>query len=175
LGTLEGRDIVRARIVIFVVGLSLLGLVSGCSFFGGDEPNYTHWEPALSPDGRALVYESPTEESLELFLRDLETGEERRLTQNEHPDWSPTWAPFGDRVAFASSRDKNVDIYVVNLADLSIERLTTHEDDDINPDWGNDGRVYFNSNRSGVWEIYAIDPIDRALVKITQAAEPAGS
>lgn len=165
----------KARVVILVVSLLAVGFVSGCSFFGGDEPDYTHWEPALSPDGGRLVYESPTDESLELFLRDLETGEERRLTRNEHPDWSPTWAPTGDQVAFASSRDKNVDIYVLNLADLSVERLTTHEDDDINPDWGIDGRIYFNSNRSGVWEVYAIDPIDRSLVKITQVAEPASS
>jgi Tol biopolymer transport system component len=163
---------VKIRIAIYIVGLSLLGLISGCTFFGGDEPDYTHWEPALSPDGQSLVYESPTEESLELFLRDLGTGEERRLTENEDPDWSPTWDPTGDRIAFASSRDENVDIYVLHLSDLSIERLTTHEKDDINPDWGVDGRVYFNSNRSGAWEIYAIDPVERSLVKITQVAEP---
>jgi len=166
---------VKTRTVTCVVGLLLLGLVSGCTFFGSDEPDYTHWEPALSPDGLSLAYESPTDDSLELFLRDLETGEEQRLTQNEHPDWSPSWSPAGNRIAFASSRSENVDIYVLNLADLNVERLTTHEDDDINPDWGPDGRVYFNSNRSGAWEIYAIDPIEGSLVKITQVAEPAGS
>ena len=165
----------KTRITIFVVGLLLFGLVSGCTFFGGDEPDYTHWEPALSPDGQTLVYESPADENLELFARDLETEEVHRLTRNEFPDWSPTWAPVGDRIAFASSRDDNVDIYVLDLADLAVERLTTHEEDDINPDWGIDGRVYFNSNRSGVWEIYAIDPIDKILVKITQVAEPSGS
>ena len=164
----------KIRTVILVVGIVWLGLVSGCTFFGGDEPDYTYWEPALSPDGRSLTYESPTEESLELFLRDLETNEERRLTRNEHPDWSPTWAPTGDRIAFASSRSDNVDIYILNLSNLAVERLTTHEDDDINPDWGSDGRVYFNSNRSGAWEIYAIDPIVKSLVKITQVTEPAG-
>jgi Tol biopolymer transport system component len=165
----------KVRITVFFVGLLLLGLASGCTFFGGNEPDYTHWEPALSPDGRSLVYESPTDESLELFLRDLETGAEQRLTRNEDPDWSPTWSPEGDRIAFASSRNENVDIYVLNLADLSVERMTTHEKDDINPDWGVDGRVYFNSNRSDVWEIYAIDPDDRTLVKITQVIEPSGS
>lgn len=164
----------KARIVIFVVSLILVALASGCTFFGGDEPDYTHWEPVLSPNGQSLAYESPTEESLELFLRDLETGEERRLTQNEHPDWAPTWSPSGDRVAFASSRSDNVDIYVLDLAGLSVERLTTHEDDDINPHWGIDGRIYFNSNRSGAWEIYAIDPIEKSLVKITQVAESSG-
>ena len=165
----------KPRISILFVGLLLVGFVSGCTFFGGDEPDYTHWEPVLSPDGRSLVYESPTEESLELFLRDLETNEERQLTQNEHPDWSPTWAPTGDRIAFASSRNENVDIYVLDLEDLSVVRLTTHEGDDINPDWGIDGRIYFNSNRSDAWEIYAIDPDGESLVKITQVAEPSGS
>ncbi len=165
----------KTRIVLSAAGLVLVGLISGCWFFGGDEPDYTYWEPALSPDGRSLVYESPTDDSLELFLRDLETGAERQLTRNEDPDWSPTWSPDGDRIAFASSRNENVDIYVLNLADLSVERMTTHEKDDINPDWGIDGRVYFNSNRSDAWEIYAIDPDDRTLVKITQVAEPPGS
>ena len=164
----------KARIVIFGVGLLLLGLASGCTFFGSDEPDYTHWEPALSPDGRSLIYESQIDENLELFVRDLETEEIRRLTHNEFPDWSPTWAPGGDRIAFASSRNDNVDIYILDLGELSVERLTTQEGDDINPDWGTDGRIYFNSNRSGAWEIYAIDPVDKTLVKITQVAEPSG-
>jgi len=166
---------VRVLTIVMVVCAVLLGLVSGCSFFGGDKTDYTYWEPELSPDGQVLVYESEADESLELFLRRLETGEEQRLTQNEDPDWAPTWAPSGDRVAFASSRDKNVDIYILDLADLSIARLTTHEKDDINPDWGSDDRIYFNSNRSGAWEIYAIDPDGQSLVKITQAAAPPAS
>ena len=82
MGTLERKAIVKARVVVLVVCLILIGFVSGCTFFGGDEPDYTHWEPAVSPDGRALVYESPTDDSLELFLRNLETNEEQRLTQN---------------------------------------------------------------------------------------------
>jgi len=162
----------KARFAVFAISLILVGLVSGCTFFGGDEPDYTHWEPALSPDGRAIAYESATEDSLELFIRDLEGGEARRLTQDEHPNWSPTWAPTGDHIAFSSSRDDNVDIYVLDVEDLSVERLTTHEDDDINPDWGIDGLIYFNSNRSGAWEIYSIDPIEGSLRKITQVVEP---
>ena len=165
---------VKARTVSLAAGLILVGLLSGCAFFGGEEIDYTHWEPALSPDGSALAYESPTEDGLELFLRDLDTGETRRLTHDEYPNWSPTWAPAGDRVAFASSRNDNVDIYVVSVEDSSVVRLTTHEDDDINPDWGVDGLVYFNSNRSGAWEVYSIDPIEGSLRKITQVVEPDG-
>jgi len=163
------------RMLASIACVVLLGLVSGCSFFGGDKTEYTYWEPELSPDGRSLAYESTVGENLELFLRDLETGEERRLTTNEEPDWSPSWSPFGDRIAFVSRRDKNVDIYILTLADLSVERLTNHEDDDINPNWGPDGLIYFNSNRSGVWEIYSIDPSDWSLVKVTHLTAPPSS
>jgi TolB protein len=163
---------VRSRIVILVCFLPLIGLVGGCSYFFGGGLEYTHWEPALSPDGRLLAYESVIDENVELFLRDLGTDTLRRLTENEYPDWSPTWSPTGDRIAFVSSRDDNYDIYVLTISDLSVERLTTDAGDDINPDWGVDGLIYFNSNRSGAWEIYTIDPIGRSLVKLTQVAGP---
>ena len=153
-------------IVGITVGSCLLA-ISGCGFFGGDETEYTYWEPALSPDGTTIVYESTTESSLELFALDLGTNTERQLTVNEHADWSPTWSPDGTRIAFASSRDKNVDIHMLDLASLEAVRLTTHEADDINPDWGIDGVIYFNSNRSDTWEAYTVDPDTLVLRKLT--------
>lgn len=149
-----------------LVGVCLLA-ISGCGFFGEQETEYTYWEPALSPDGSMIVYESTAESSLELFTLDLGTNIERQLTVNEYPDWSPEWSPDGTRIAFASSRDENVDIYVLDLANLGVVRLTTHEADDINPNWGIDGVIYFNSNRSDTWEAYTIDPDTLVLRKLT--------
>ena len=154
-------------VYVWVFALLTLLTLGGCSFLGGDEPDYTHWEPALSPDGLTIAYESPVGKNLELFTRDLQTDEIRRLTDNDSPDWSPTWSPAGDRIAFVSSREDNVDLYILHLVDLSVERLTTHESADINPDWGVDGLIYFNSDRSGAWEIYTIDPTEKRLTKIT--------
>ena len=149
-----------------LAGVCLLA-VSGCGLFGGDGTEYTYWEPALIPDGTTIAYESTAESSLELFTLDLSTNIERQLTVNEHPDWSPDWSPDGTRIVFASSRDENVDIYMLDLANLEVVRLTTHEADDINPDWGIDGAIYFNSNRSDTWEVYAIDPESLVLRKLT--------
>ena len=154
-------------VVVALVAMVLSAVVGGCSFFGGEEVDYSNWEPALSPDGRLLAYESPGEESLDLFLRSVETGEIRQLTNNAVLDLSPTWSPEGDRIAFVSSRDDNADIYVIDLLTATTERLTTHEGNDINPAWGADGRISFNSDRSERWEIYAIDPGDKSLTKIT--------
>jgi len=164
---------VRVRGLGWLICLALIGAAGGCSFFGESGPEYTYWEPTLSPDGRSLAYESPADGNLDLFVRDLVTGEERRLTQNDYPDWSPVWSPDGSRIAFSSSREKNVDIYILDVETLSVHRVTTHEADDINPHWGIDDRIYFNSNRSGTWEIYAVDANGQSLVKITQVVEPA--
>ncbi|MFC2083218.1 TolB family protein [Candidatus Bipolaricaulota bacterium] len=147
-------------------GFCLL-VLAGCSYFGGDEPDYTYWEPILSPDGNMIAYESTTESSLELFVLDLATNSERQLTDNEHANWSPTWSPDGSQIAFASSRDENVDIYVLNVATLEASRLTTHSAADINPSWGSDGAIYFNSNRTETWEAYTIDPESLVLRKLT--------
>ena len=153
-------------IVGLLVGLCLISL-AGCDFFGGEETDYSYWEPALSPDASMIVYESTAESSLELFTLNLETNIERQLTTNEYADWSPWWSPDGTRIAFASSRDENVDIYMLNLASLEVIRLTTHAADDINPSWGIDGVIYFNSNRSDTWEAYTIDPDSLVLRKLT--------
>jgi Tol biopolymer transport system component len=145
-------------------------LVGGCSFPGEKEPALTNWEPALSPDGSRLVFETAVNRHLDLFVRDLETGATVRLTQNEDEDWSPTWSPDATRIAFASNRDKNNDIYVLDLATQAVVRLTADAGDDINPTWGNDNRVYFNSNRSGVWEIYSVGPDGTDLTKVTETS-----
>lgn len=153
---------------LVVVGLVAVAWLAGCSFFGNQGPEFTNWEPELSPDGRTLVYESVAGKTLELYTRDLETGAERRLTENDVEDWSPSWSPTGDRIAFSSRRDENVDVYILDVETTEAERVTTHDGDDINPSWGVDGRIYFNSNRSGLWEIYAIDPDGSNLTKITE-------
>ena len=156
----------RWIIVASFVGLLLL-VAAARGFFSSSDPEYTYWEPALSPDGSMLVYESTAESSLELFTLDLNTQMETQLTNNGFADWSPVWSPLGNQIAFASSRDNNVDIYVLDLGSLETLRLTTDFGDDINPSWGVDGSIYFNSNRSDTWEAYAIDPESLVLRKLT--------
>ncbi|MDD5646106.1 MAG: DPP IV N-terminal domain-containing protein [Candidatus Bipolaricaulis sp.] len=158
----------RRGVGIVVLGLAALVAVGGCSYFGSREPALTNWEPALSPDGTRLAFESLVDKHLELFVRDLATGSTERLTDNADEDWSPAWSPDARRIAFASSRGDNNDVYVLDLGTRDVARLTTDPGDDINPSWGSDGRIYFNSNRSGVWEIYAVNADGTGLVKLTE-------
>ena len=155
------------RLILAVAILGVLAGLTGCSLLNNQGPPLTNWEPELSPDGAKLVYESPVENRLELFVLDIATGDTRQLTTNENDDWSPSWSPTSDQIAFVGNREENNDIFIIDVASGEITRLTTHDGDDINPSWGGDNRIYFNSNRSDAWEIYAIDPDGSNMVRIT--------
>jgi len=151
--------------VLIVVGLLFIG---GCALLRQDQPQLLNWEPTLSPDGRMLAYASPGENGFELYVRNLETGETTRLTENEVDDWAPNWSPKGDRLVYSSNQEDNVDLYIIELGTLAIIRLTTDAGKDVNPYWGSNDKILFNSDRSRAWEVYMIDPDGRNLIAITE-------
>jgi TolB protein len=155
-----------------LLAAATLVAIAGCSFLGEQGPALTYLEPALSSDGRRLAYESAVDGKLELFARDLETGVAERLTENQADDFSPSWSPDGTSIVFASNRNNNVDIYILDLATRQTRRLTTDAGTDMNPTWAADGRIYFNSDRTKAWQIYAILPDGTNLVAITATATP---
>lgn len=145
------------------LGCLLLAVVAGCGLFSAQEPEYVYWEPALSPDGTLLAYESMTQSGLALFIFELASGVEQQVTFSDAPDWSPHWSPDGTCIVFMSRREDTVDLYLLVVETLETARLTRDQADNINPHWGSDGLIYFNSNRSGAWEILTVDPETREI------------
>jgi Tol biopolymer transport system component len=69
----------------------------------------THWAPYPAPDGRHFVYvrvltEPSGRPNWEIYLRDLQTGEERRLTFDPAFDGFPSISADGRWMTFSSSR-----------------------------------------------------------------------
>ncbi len=65
-----------------------------------------NWAPHPAPDGKhfAFVKMLPPH-NFEVFLMNIETGEQRRLTFNDAFDGFPAFSPDGKILSFASSRD----------------------------------------------------------------------
>jgi serine/threonine protein kinase/Tol biopolymer transport system component len=61
--------------------------------------------PAISPDGKMLVYSSDREGPLNLYVQQLEGGESIRLTHQEASDLLPVFSPDGSKIVFHSDRD----------------------------------------------------------------------
>ncbi len=159
------------------IGLFLLAAlclaVAGCSLGGDQGPALTTLEPAISPDGRRLAYESAVDNRLKLFVRDLATGAAEQVTEGAYDDFSPTWSPDGTAIAFASNREKdNIDIYTLDLATLEVRRLTSDAGSDMYPAWSANGRVYFNSDRTKAWQVYSVLPDGTGLTVVTVNMTP---
>ncbi len=159
-----------------ILGWAFLGALclaaAGCTL-GTQTTPLTALEPALSPDGRRVVYESAVDQKLKLFVRDLDSGTTQRVTDGTSDDMSPSWSPDGTQIAFASNREKNnVDIYTLNVATREVRRVTTDAASDIYPAWSSDGRIYFTSDRSKAWEVYSILPDGSGLVSVTAGTTP---
>lgn len=98
--------------------------------------------PSFSADNRSMVYASYRVDGWELFVRDMQTKEERQLTrfngQARFPEWSPV---DGDnRIIFEGRADNGAaNIYIIN-ADGSDMRPLTSGNSDSSPAWSPDGR-----------------------------------
>ena len=77
----------------------------------------------------------------DLFLFDLNTHEDKRLTTFEGTDRLPMW--LGDKIYFSSDRDRVLNIYSYGVESGQIERITHHEDYDVRRPSMGTGRIVY--------------------------------
>jgi len=89
-----------------------------------------------SPDGQQLAYTGYESGSSELYLRDVQTNSETRLTNNAFNDLQPAWSGDGKYLTFVSAREGSYEIYIMSVAEGSCFRLTDNPARDALPGWG---------------------------------------
>jgi Tol biopolymer transport system component len=101
------------------------------------EPPALNVEPTWSPDGRFVAFRSIRDGNSDIYVLDLDTGKESRLTDFEGLDIEPDWSPDGEWIAFGSNRDgqQTTDIYIMRKDGSDVRRLTDHEAKDSYPVW----------------------------------------
>ncbi len=72
--------------------------------------------PALSPDGRRVAYRRMEQGNHDIWIRDLDSDVEKRVSFDPVLDIDPVWSPDGTRLAWRSDRDGNAEI-VARAAD----------------------------------------------------------
>jgi len=121
--------------------------------------------PAISPDGRLLVYVSARAGVGKLVLRDLTTGLERPLTGGDKVDLFPAWSPDSRSIAYTSGDNDNHDVFVIPDVSMPVttpRQLTTWKFDDLRPTFSPDGALvafysnYSPTNQEKEWSIVAV-------------------
>jgi Tol biopolymer transport system component len=99
-------------------------------------------DPAWSPDGTKLVYSSDKGGSLlQLWVRDLATGQDRQLTRLTTQPQGATWSPDGSRIAFfnVDGMWRRAEVSVVDVASGAVTRIHESLFSPGNPTWSADG------------------------------------
>jgi Tol biopolymer transport system component len=126
-----------------------------------------HFGADVNSDGSRLIFHATRAGNHDLWVRDLNTGEEAPLTDHPGPDLVPSWSPDGD-VVFASDRGGQLRLWVLDaganqprlLRDspffLQSEMAVVYS---RGPRWSPDGAVIgFLAPRDTVLALWTISP-----------------
>lgn len=141
-------------------------------------------DPAVSPDGRRVAFSMNERSESVLAVQDaVPEAPAHVVWRGARFDQAhqPAWSPDGSRIAFSAWRSGGFrDILIVELAvDHTVDHAVDHtlgqvievthdRAIDMAPAWSKDGRyVFFDSDRTGISNIYAYDTRDRSIWQIT--------
>jgi len=129
-------------------------------------------DPAVSLDGRRVAYSENRHSESVLAVMDVAPEAEASVVWRGEPfdeAYQPAWSPDGTRLAFSAWRRGGYrDILIVDIASGKIDEVTHDRAIDMAPAWSRDGQtLYFDSDRTGISNIYAFDLRDRSLWQVT--------
>ncbi len=129
-------------------------------------------DPAVSPDGRSVAFSMNEHSTSVLAVTALVPGAPTSVVwRGDRYDqaYQPAWSPDGKRIAFSAWKKGGLrDILVVEIDSGTVQEITHDRAIDMSPSWSSDGRLlFFDSDRTGISNIYAWDTSDRKLWQVT--------
>ena len=129
-------------------------------------------DPAVSPDGRRVAFSMNERNASVLAVQDMAIDAPVHVVwQGAKFDnaYQPAWSPDGTQIAFSAWRtDGYRDILVVDVATGATQELMRDRAIDMSPAWSHDGKtLYFDSDRTGITNIYAYDFATKATWQVT--------
>ncbi len=125
-------------------------------------------QPSLSPDGRSLAYTSYRDGFPNIYIRQVASGKEQRITSGPGLALPGEWSRDGQYLLLSQTGDGNSDIFVYHVRSRRLKRLTTYWGIDVSPSFApDDQRFVFTSDRSGAPQLYTADRRGGAPMRLT--------
>ncbi|MDH5752804.1 MAG: DPP IV N-terminal domain-containing protein [Deltaproteobacteria bacterium] len=123
-----------------------------------------HW----SHDGKKLAFVSDRSGTPQIYLLDLETLEDLRITFDGVYNADPKWSPDGRSILFTKRVDGVDQIHIMDEYGENVRRVTRGMYTAEQAEWSPDGRqVVFASNRTGDFKLYIVSADGSNLRRLT--------
>ncbi|WP_070963125.1 Tol-Pal system beta propeller repeat protein TolB [Vibrio sonorensis] len=124
--------------------------------------------PTWSPDGRKLAYVSFQNGQAEIYLMDIYTGKQEKLTSFPRHNGAPRFSPDGSKLALTLSKTGSLHVYTLDLTSRKITQITSGRSNNTEPFWHPDGNsLIFTSDRGGKPQIYQVNLANGSTNRIT--------
>lgn len=121
------------------------GLILAAAQFQVAEPGQVS---TYQPPAGNIAFSSLAPRGWDLYVTDIESQQNRRLTHHPALDYNASFSPDGKQIAFVSERDGNLEIYSIHSDGSGLQRLTDNFALDDHPAWSPDGKqIAFVSTR----------------------------
>ncbi len=133
------------------------------------ESNEPILSPAWSPSATKIAYVSyHYKDKPAIYLQDIASGKQIRLTQFSGLNGAPDWSPDGRSMVMTLSKDGNPEIYKLDITTGQLQRLTDQSGIDTEARWMPDGKsIIFTSDRGGSPQIYQLTLADKSVKRLT--------
>ena len=120
--------------------------------------SYLVLTPRFSPTRQQITFLSYRDEIPQVFLFNIETGEQEVLGDFPGMTFAPRFSPDGQKIVMSFARNGNSDLFVMDLGRRTTQRLTFSPAIDTSPSYAPDGRrLTFSSDRGGSEQIYVMN------------------
>ena len=109
------------------------------------------WTPRISPDGKRVAYGAFGEgrNTSDLWVMDIESGQTKRLTDDDGDSNDPQWSPDSRDIAFSVNAPDGKDLSVISAGGGAARTLATRAGTQFASDWLRDGSALLVTDDAG--------------------------
>ena len=111
----------------------------------------------ISPDGKKIAFVVSVGNQMDLYVRDVEGGNLKRLTNDRAVEASPVWSPESRQICYVSNANGRPRLYIINAGGGTPKRIPgVLGSESVSPAWSKDNKLAYSA-RLGAYTLKVLD------------------